>query len=108
ESVYIKVQALLWTADQTPERHAKLVAMFQSLGRVESFEEDAGEQYRLVAGWSCTNLAQAGALADYQGHEFKAFLTDVCYPLLDWPLGPNWHASFADSRLAIAAYIGDE
>src|SRR5690606_37471389 len=26
----------------------------------------------------------------------------------DWTAGPNWHARFADSRLAIAAYLEDE
>ena len=26
---------------------------------------------------------------------------------MDWGSGPNWHASFADSKLSIAAYLGD-
>src|SRR5690606_30847029 len=63
--------------------------------------------YRLVAGWTCTNLAQAAAILDYRDPDFITFLVDECYPILDWTNGPNWHASFADSRLAIAAYVGD-
>lgn len=34
-------------------------------------------------------------------------MVDECYPILDWTNGPNWHATFADSKLAIAAYVGD-
>ena len=107
ESVYMKVQAVLWAADEEADRRSKVFAMLDELRGVTSWETDPGEQYRLVAGWSCTNLAQAAAIVDYQDPDFKTFLVDVCYPILDWTNGPNWHASFADSKLAIAAYIGD-
>jgi len=107
ESVYMKVQAVLWAADANPERRTKVAAMLDELRSVESFQTDPGEQYRLVAGWSCTNLAQAAAIIDYEDPDFTNFLVEVCYPILDWTNGPNWHASFADSRLAIAAYVGD-
>lgn len=107
ESGYMKVQAVLWAADGEEERRTKVFAMLDELRDVTSWETDLGEQYRLVAGWSCTNLAQAAAIVDYEDPEFTSFLVDVCYPILDWTNGPNWHASFADSRLAIAAYVGD-
>ena len=107
EAVYLKVQAVLWAADGNPARRAKIVERLDALRGVTSWQWDAVEQYRLVAGWACTNLAQAAAIIDYQDPEFKRFLTDVSYPLLDWTAGPNWHASFADSRLAIAAYVKD-
>lgn len=106
ESGYMKVQAMLWAADAEPERRAKVVTMLDELRSVTSWETDPGEQYRLVAGWSCTNLAQAAAIIDYHDPAFETFLVDVCYPILDWTNGPNWHASFADSKLAIAAYVG--
>ncbi len=107
EAVFIKVQAVLWAADGDAERHAKVTAMLDELRSVTSWEWDAGEQYRLVAGWVCTNLAQAAAIIDYRDPEFVSFLVDECYPILDWTNGPNWHASFADSKVAIAAYVGD-
>lgn len=105
ESGYMKVQAVLWAADGNAARKAKVATMLDELRTVTSWEWDAVEQYRLVAGWACTNLAQAAAIIDYQDPEFKTFLTDECYPILDWTGGGNWHASFADSKLAIAAYI---
>jgi len=108
QSVYIKVQAVLFAADGNPARKAKVAAMLDDLHVVTGWFEDAKRQYRLVAGWACTNLAQAAALTDYAHPEFERFLREVCYPELDWTAGPNWHASFADSRLAIAAYLGDE
>jgi len=107
EAVYIKVQAVLWAADGISGRRAKVVAMLDGLRGVTSWQTDAGEQYRLVAGWVCTNLAQAAAIVGYADPEFTRFLVEVCYPILDWTNGPNWHASFADSKLAIAAYVGD-
>lgn len=107
ESVYIKVQAVLWAADDNPARRAKVVTMLDQLRTVTSFQRDPAEQYRLVAGWASTNLAQAAAIVEYHDPGFIRFLTDVCYPILDWSNGGNWHASFADSRLAIAAYTGD-
>lgn len=70
-------------AGAPPARRAKLVTMLDLLGQVRSFEQDPGEQYRLVAGWSCTNLAQAAAIIDYHAPDFVRFLTQVCYPLLD-------------------------
>jgi hypothetical protein len=108
ESGYMKVQAVLWAADAIPERRTKVATMLDELRGVESWQTDAGEQYRLVAGWACTNLAQAAAITHYQDPAFTTFLVDTCYPILDWTNGPNWHASFADSRLAIAAYVGDQ
>ncbi|MBN2803367.1 MAG: hypothetical protein JXR91_09755 [Deltaproteobacteria bacterium] len=107
ESGYMKVQAVLWAADANDERRAKVAAMLDELRSVTSWQTDPGEQYRLVAGWACTNLAQAAAIIGYMDPDFTSFLVDVCYPILDWSNGPNWHASFADSRLAIAAYAGD-
>jgi hypothetical protein len=107
ESVYLKVQAVLWAADGNTARQAKVAALLDDLRTVTSWQWDAGEQYRLVAGWSCTNLAQAAALIGYRDAAFTRFLVEVCYPILDWTNGPNWHGSFADSRLAIAAYVGD-
>ncbi len=107
ESVYLKVQAVLWAADGNAARQAKVAALLDELRTVTSWQWDAGEQYRLVAGWSCTNLAQAAALTGYRDDAFTTFLVEECYPILDWTNGPNWHGSFADSRLAIAAYVGD-
>lgn len=107
ESVYLKVQAVLYAADGNATRSAKVAALLDELRSVTSWEWDAGEQYRLVAGWSCTNLAQAAALTGYRDDAFTRFLVEECYPILDWTNGPNWHGSFADSRLAIAAYVGD-
>lgn len=107
ESVYIKVQAVLWAADGKTARRDKVVTMLNQLRGVTSWQWDSVEQYRLVAGWACTNLAQAAAIIDYHDAQFTRFLVEECYPIMDWPQGPNWHASFADSKLAIAAYVGD-
>ncbi len=107
DSAFMKVQAVLWAADGNSERRTKVAAMLDELRTVTSWEPDSGEQYRLVAGWACTNLAQAAAIIEYVDPQFTAFLVNVCYPILDWSNGPNWHASFADSRLAVAAYVGD-
>ncbi|GIH07954.1 hypothetical protein Rhe02_60210 [Rhizocola hellebori] len=107
ESVYIKVQAVLWATDGNAARRNKVIALFNDLRGVTSFQWDSVEQYRLVAGWSATNLAQAAAIIGYSDSGFRRFLVSVCYPIMDWPGNPNWHASFADSKLAIAAYVGD-
>jgi hypothetical protein len=107
ESGYLKVQAVLWAADNDAARRAKVVAMLNELRAVTSWQVDAGQQYRLVAGWSCTNIAQAASIIGYQDAQLTRFLVQECYPILDWPQNPNWHASFADSKLAIAAYAGD-
>jgi hypothetical protein len=108
EASYLKVQAVLWAADDNPARKAKVVALLNDLRAVTSFQWDPVEQYRLVAGWAVTNLAQAAAIVNYRDPEFTRFLVQVCYPILDWPNGPNWHGSFADSKLAIAAYTNDQ
>ena len=108
QSTYMKVQAVLFAADGDPARKAKVASMLDALHPVTGWVWDEKEQYRLVAGWACTNLAQAAALTGYAHPQFERFLREVCYPVLDWTAGPNWHASFADSRLAIAAYLGDE
>ena len=107
ESVYLKVQAVLWAADGNAARRDKVVARLNELRGVTSFQWDSVEQYRLVAGWAATDLAQAAAIVGYSDPGFRRFLVQVCYPILDWTAGPNWHASFADSKLAIAAYVGD-
>jgi hypothetical protein len=108
ESVYMKVQAVLWAADDNEVRRDKVIAMLDELHEVTSWQWDAVEQYRLVAGWACTNLAQAAAIIGHRDPALDRFLAEECYPILDWSNGGNWHASFADSRLAIAAYLGDE
>ena len=101
------MQAVLWAADGNAARRNKVVAPLNDLRGVTSFQWDSVEQYRLVAGWAATNLAQAAAIVGYSDAGFRRFLVQVCYPILDWTAGPNWHASFADSKLAIAAYVGD-
>jgi hypothetical protein len=107
EAVYLKVQAVLWAADGNAARRNKVVALLNDLRGVTSFQWDSVEQYRLVAGWAATNLAQAAAIIGYNDPGFRRFLVQVCYPLLDWSAGGNWHGSFADSKLAIAAYARD-
>jgi hypothetical protein len=107
ESGYMKVQAVLWAADGNAARRDKVITMLNGLRSVTSWEWDPVEQYRLVAGWACTNLAQAAAIIRYHDPGLRRFLVDECYSILDWSNGGNWHASFADSRLAIAAYVGD-
>lgn len=107
ESGYLKVQAVLWAADGDTARRDKIGTMLDGLSDVTAWQTDTAEQYRLVAGWSCTNLSQAAAIVGYRDAGFERFLVEECYPLLDWSNGGNWHASFADSRLAIAAYTGD-
>ncbi len=107
ESGYMKTQAVLWAADGDPARRAKVVAMLDELRTVTSWQRDTAEQYRLVAGWSCTNVAQAASIIEHHDPQLRRFLAETCYPILDWPQNPNWHASFADSKLAIAAYVGD-
>lgn len=107
ESGYMKVEAVLWAADGSAARRAKVVSMLDELRGVTSWQRDTGEQYRLVAGWACTNIAQAASIIGYQDAGLTRFLVEECYPILDWPQNPNWQASFADSRLAIAAYAGD-
>ncbi|MGZ3420788.1 MAG: hypothetical protein ACXVEF_39270 [Polyangiales bacterium] len=108
ESVYIKTQAALFVADGNMARKNKVVALLDDLRSVTSWQTDSVEQYRLVAGWAMTNLAQAAAFVDYHDPAFSKFLVDVCYPLLDWTGANNWQASFSDSRLAIAVYEKNE
>lgn len=115
QSGYAKIQAVLWAADGNNVRREKVISYLKEYGAVKSavtgtntsYEWDAKEQYRLVSGWGCTNLAQAAEIISYEDTEFKRFLKEECYPIMDWPTNPNWHASFADSKLAIAAYLGD-
>ena len=89
ESVYMKVQAVLWAADAKAERHVKVTAMLDELRSVTSWEWDAGEQYRLVAGWTCTNLAQAAAILDYRDPDFITFLVDECLMTTSPPSTPH-------------------
>jgi hypothetical protein len=108
QSGFAKIQAVLWAADNNNARREKVISYLDKYRTVTSLEWDPVEQYRLVSGWSCTNLAQAAEIINYQDIQFKRFLKEVCYPVMDWVSNPNWHASFADSKLAIAAYLGDE
>lgn len=101
-----KIQAVLWAADGNVSRRNKVVAYLDGFKQVTSYEWDSTEQYRLVSGWGCTNLAQAAEIVGYHDTGFETFLRK-CYDITDWPTNPNWHASFADSKLAIAAYLGD-
>lgn len=108
QSGFAKVQAVLYRADGNEARRTKVISYLEQYRTVTGFEWDHIEQYRLVAGWGCSNLAQAAELVAYRDVQFDRFLTDVCYPLLDWSNGPNWHAAFADAKLGIAAYVGSE
>jgi hypothetical protein len=74
---------------------------------IRSWQWDKVEQYRLVAGWATTNLAQAAAIVGYRDPAFTRFLRDVNYPIMDWPGAGNWQGSFADSKLAVAVYLND-
>ena len=107
ESVYIKTQAVLWAADGNATRRNKVIALLNDLRAIQSWQWDSVEQYRLVAGWSTTNLVQAAAIIGYRDPEFTRFLVKVNYPIMDWPGANNWQASFADSKLAIAVYLND-
>lgn len=107
QSGFAKVQAVLWATDRKPQRRKKVISYLREFRSVKAIAYDDSQQFRLVAGWGCTNLAQAAELVNYRDADFRRFLTKVCYPILDWTNGGNWHASFADSRLAIAAYAGD-
>jgi hypothetical protein len=116
DSIAAKVQALLWEVGPDTEKPMRLANVDKILAAyqgVTSFAPDAKEQRRLVAGWAATNLAQAISLTGLTDHPGVRFLTDVCYGpdengrvLLWWTTGANWLASFADSRLAIAAVSG--
>lgn len=108
QSGFAKIQAVLWAADNNNARRNKVISYLEQYRSVTSYQYEPVQQWRLVSGWSCTNLAQAAEIINYQDNEFKRFLRDVCYSIMDWYAGPNWHASFADSKLAIAAYLGDE
>lgn len=108
ESVYIKTQAVLWAADGKQARKDKVVALLNGMRQIRSWQWDSVEQYRLVAGWATTNLAQAAAIVGYRDAEFTRFLVDVNYPIMDWTGSNNWQASFSDSKLAVAVYVGDE
>lgn len=107
ESVYIKTQAVLWAADGDAARKAKVTALLDTLREITSWQTDPVEQYRLVAGWVMTNLAQAATLVGYEDPLFTRFLVTVTYPIMDWTGSNNWQASFADSKLAIAIYARD-
>lgn len=112
QSGYAKIQAVLWAADGNTARRDKAVAYLNEYREIgastnpKPFEDDSAQQYRLVSGWACTNLAQTAEIINYQDASFKSFLRK-CYEVMDWTSNPNWHASFADSKLAIAAYLGD-
>lgn len=107
ESVYIKSQAVLWAADGNVARKNKVVALLNDMRAITSWQWDSVEQYRLVAGWATTNLAQAAAIVGYRDSQFERFLR-VNYGIMDWSGANNWQASFADSKLAVAVYLGDE
>lgn len=106
DSVYAKCQAALWAADGSTTRRNKVIEVLEAVKNVTVYETQPGQD-NLVAGWFATNLCQAAAIVGYEDASFSSFLRDVIYPMLDWPTGGNWHASFADSRLAIAAYLKD-
>jgi len=107
ESVYIKTQAVLWAADGNLARKNKIIALLDDMRTITSWQWDSVEQYRLVSGWATTNLAQAAAIIGYRDPQFTRFLVNVCYPIMEWTGSNNWQASFADSKLAIAVYVGD-
>lgn len=107
QSGFAKVQAVLWAADKNVARKDKVAAYLNEYRDVTSIDT-TDATYRLVAGWSCTNLAQSAEIINYRDPQFQRFLRDACYPIMDWTTGGNWHASFADSKLAIAAYLGDQ
>lgn len=107
QSGFAKVQAVLWAADNNNARRVKVISYLEQFRTVTGYGWDPVEQYRLNSGWGCTSLAQAAEIINYQDEQFKRFLREVCYPNLHWSIGANWHASFAESRLAIAAYLGD-
>lgn len=107
ESVYIKTQAVLWAADGNAARKNKVVALLNDMRAITSWQWDSVEQYRLVAGWATTNLAQAAAIVGYRDSQFERFLR-LNYGIMDWTGANNWQASFADSKLAVAVYLRDE
>ncbi len=107
ESVYVKTQAVLWATDGNAARKAKVEALLKDYGGVTSYQWDSVEQYRLVAGWIITNLAQAAAIVGYKDANFTRFLKTISYPIMDWNGANNWQASFADSKLATAVYLND-
>jgi hypothetical protein len=107
EAVYIKTQAVLWAADGNVARKDKVIELLNDLRSIQTWQWDSVEQYRLVAGWVTTNIAQAAAIVGYRDPELTRFLVNVNYPLMDWPGASNWQASFADSKLAVAVYVND-
>lgn len=106
DSAYAKCQAALWAADGSTIRRNKVIEVLDAVKNVTVYETQPGQD-NLVAGWFGTNLAQAAAIVGYEDEAFAEFLRTVVYPKLDWTTGGNWFASFADSRLAIAAYLRD-
>ncbi len=106
ESVYLKSEAVLWAADGNAARKTKIVERLNAMKNIRSWQWDSVEQYRLVAGWALTNLAQAASIVGYKDAGFTAFLR-ATYDIMDWPGANNWTASFADSKLAVAVYLGD-
>lgn len=107
DSIYAKGAACLWAADANTNRRNKVIEVLDSVKDVTVYASEAGQD-NLVAGWFTTNLCQAAAIIGYSNAQFNTFLRDLIYDMLDWTTGGNWFASFADSRLAIAAYLEDE
>lgn len=113
EGAYLKTQAVLYHAEINSglttlpaSRLAKVTAMLDELNTLTSFQYDSVRQYKLTAGWFVTNLCQAAALVGYDPSDLSVFL-NYCYDIMDWTTNPNWHASFADSKLAAACYLQD-
>lgn len=106
DAAYAKCMAALWAADGNTARRNKVIEVLEAVKNVRTYSTQPGQD-NLVAGWFGTNLAQAAAIVGYEDEAFAEFLRTVVYPKLDWTTGGNWFASFADSRLAIAAYLKD-
>lgn len=118
DSVWAKVQAVLWAIDGAAPRLAAIEAYLDSYIGVTSWERNtSNETQRLNSAWILDNMTQAASIIGYVDTGFYDFLVDASWhpedtsqsgaTTLDWPLNPNWHASFAAAKLGIAALVGD-
>jgi hypothetical protein len=105
-SVYIKCQAVLYATNKTQAHKDAVWGFLDKFAGITTRTQTFTDNTRVDLAWITTNICQAAALTGYPKLRIEDFLRFV-YKYLDWWAGGNWHASEADSRLAVASYLED-
>jgi hypothetical protein len=109
DAIYMKCQAVLWAADGNELRRTKVHQMLFGLSPVTSIAELAGSanQADLAASWAFPNIVQAAAITGYPKETMDPLFRYV-FGWMSILAQPNQHASVADAKLCIAAYLEDQ